>query len=495
MKPRELLRVSQEKPMNLLQRYRDMSAPVKASAWYAVCDVIQKGILVLTIPIFTRIMTTAEYGLTNVYNSWLAIIVIFATLNLQHGTFNMAMVEFEDDRDKYISAVQGLVTTSVMVLFLIYLPLSTLFDDITKLNLPLFAAMAIQMITTASFGFWSGKKRFDYLYKKVVALTVISAVLTTAISILMVVTATDNRGEIKIISTVLTQALLFIPVYFANAIKGKSFFVKKYWLFALGMNLPLIPYYLAQAVFNNADLLMIQAMCGMSDAALYGTVYSFATMMTLIINAINNSFVPWKYKKIKRDDFENMGTVTNGIAVLVAGLLVLIILLGPEIVQLLAAPAYYEARWVFPPVAASMYFLFFVQQYIDVEFLLKNRLMLVAGSIAAAVANIVLNALFIPQFGYMAAAYTTLASYIIFVICNYFAVRRGIRTAKAKYQVRDFCNTRFLAVVGIGIIAVTLLSSLLYTSDAIRYMSICVALIIAILLRGKIKAILGSFRK
>ena len=144
MKLRELLRASQEKPMNLLQRYRDMSAPVKASAWYAVCDVIQKGILVLTIPIFTRIMTTAEYGLTNVYNSWLAIIVIFATLNLQHGTFNMAMVEFEDDRDKYISAVQGLVTTSVMVLFLIYLPLSVLIPSssgLATLSVPVVAPL------------------------------------------------------------------------------------------------------------------------------------------------------------------------------------------------------------------------------------------------------------------------------------------------------------------------------------------------------------------
>ena len=293
--------------MSLLQRYRDMSAPVKASVWYAICDIVQKGILVLTIPIFTRIMTTAEYGLTNVYSSWMAIIVIFATLNLQHGTFNTAMVEFEDDRDRFISSVQGLITTSVMILFLVYLPLSGIVDGITKLNLPLFAAMAIQMLTTASFGFWSGKKRFDYLYKKVVILTVASAVLTTVVSIFLVMSADEGRGEIKVISTVLMQAILFIPVYLTNAVKGRSFFVKKYWKFALGMNIPLIPYYLAQAVFNNADLLMIEWFCGMSDAALYGTVYSFATLMILVINAINNSFVPWKYRKMKGNNLDEYG--------------------------------------------------------------------------------------------------------------------------------------------------------------------------------------------
>ena len=487
-------RIPQEELMSLLQRYRDMSAPVKASVWYAICDIVQKGILVLTIPIFTRIMTTAEYGLTNVYSSWMAIIVIFATLNLQHGTFNTAMVEFEDDRDRFISSVQGLITTSVMILFLVYLPLSGIVDGITKLNLPLFAAMAIQMLTTASFGFWSGKKRFDYLYKKVVILTVASAVLTTVVSIFLVMSADEGRGEIKVISTVLMQAILFIPVYLTNAVKGRSFFVKKYWKFALGMNIPLIPYYLAQAVFNNADLLMIEWFCGMSDAALYGTVYSFATLMILVINAINNSFVPWKYRKMKGNNLDRMSTVTSGIAVLIAALLVLVILLGPEIVRLLAAPEYFDARWVFPPVAASMFFLFFAQQFIDVEFLLKSRMLLVAGSACAAISNVVLNALMIPAFGYIAAAYTTLFSYILFVVCNYFAVGRSMRVANVRYKISDYCNVKVMTCISGGIVIITLLANLLYLSDLIRYVIVAAIVIAAFVCRGRIKGVLDSFR-
>lgn len=480
--------------MDLVSKYRQISPPVKASIWYTVCDVIQKGLTVLTIPIFTRIMTTTEYGLTTVYNSWLAIIVIFATLNLQYGTFNTAMMEFEDERDRFISAMQGLVTTSVIVVFLFYLLIRPLAEDVTKLSLPLFAAMAVQMISTTIFGFWSGKKRFEYAYKGVVAVTLVSAFLATAVSIILVLMFESDKGEVKIISTVLVQALVFVPIYISVFKKGKVFFNKRFWKFALGMNLALIPYYLAQAVFNNSDLLMIEWFCGMSDAALYGTAFTLGTIMAFILNAINNSFVPWKYQSIKVGEYERIGKAASKIAALVAFLLMLFMLFGPEIMIVLAAPEYYEARWVIPPVATSMFFLFLVQQLVDIEFLLKSRLMLVAGSFIAAVSNIVLNALLIPVFGYIVAAYTTLLSYIIFVVCNYFAAKHSIRVNEVDYRVSDVFDLKVLTMMSIGVIIFLVLCNFLYISDVARYASIAVIVIIGIILRKRILGVLRSIK-
>ena len=480
--------------MNLWSKYKEMPEPAKASIWYVVCDVIQKGLLVLTIPIFTRIMTTAEYGLTNVYSSWMAIIVIFATFNLQYGTFNTAMVEFEDDRDRFVSSMQGLVTTSVTVVFLIYLLGHSLIDDVTKLSMPLFAAMALQMLSNAVFGFWSGKKRFDYLYREVIAATLISAVLTTVVSIALVAMAQSNRGEVKIISTVLVQVAVFAPIYFIVFKRGRTFFDKRYWKFALSMNIALVPYYLAQALFNNSDLLMIEWICGMGDAGLYGTAFSLGTIMAFVINAINNSFVPWKYQQIKAQESGRVSSVASGIGALVAVLLALFMLLGPEVMRVLAAPAYFDARWVIPPVAVSMFFLFFVQQFVDIEFLLKSRLMLVAGSMLAAVSNIVLNALLLPVFGYLVAAYTTLASYILFVVCNYFAARRAIWVSRADYRISDLCNIKIMTIMGVGLIGFSVVCDALYLFDPVRYAVVLLFFAIAFLKRAQIERVLKSFR-
>lgn len=59
----------------------------------------------ITTPIFTRLLTTQEYGEFNVFNSWLSIVTVFVTLNLYNGVFTRGLVKYEEDRDRYASAL------------------------------------------------------------------------------------------------------------------------------------------------------------------------------------------------------------------------------------------------------------------------------------------------------------------------------------------------------------------------------------------------------
>ena len=49
------------------------------------------------------------------------------------------------------------------------------------------------------------------------------------------------------------------------------------------------------------------------------------------------------------------------------------------------------------------------------------------GSVGATAANLLLNRLFIPRFGYIAAAYTTLVCYLLQAAIDYWAMRHVIR--------------------------------------------------------------------
>lgn len=51
----------------LLRVYKKIPLPAKASMWFVFCSVVQKGIAFITTPIFTRMMSTKEYGLVSVY--------------------------------------------------------------------------------------------------------------------------------------------------------------------------------------------------------------------------------------------------------------------------------------------------------------------------------------------------------------------------------------------------------------------------------------------
>ena len=63
--------------------YHKLPVQVKASLWFLICSFLQKGISVISTPIFTRLLSTAEYGQYSVFSSWLGIINIFVSLSFQ----------------------------------------------------------------------------------------------------------------------------------------------------------------------------------------------------------------------------------------------------------------------------------------------------------------------------------------------------------------------------------------------------------------------------
>jgi len=106
--------------IKLLNMYKELPTQVKASLWFVLCNVFQKGIVLITTPIFTRMLTTEQYGVVNVYNSWSSLLTIFFTLNLSYGVFNKGLIQYEDNRDTFTSTIQGLSTTVSVILIGVY---------------------------------------------------------------------------------------------------------------------------------------------------------------------------------------------------------------------------------------------------------------------------------------------------------------------------------------------------------------------------------------
>ena len=92
--------------MNITSKYRSLSVQAKAALWVTICSFLQKGISFITVPIFTRLMSTEEYGTYTVYLSWLQILTIMTSLYLFNGVYDNAMAKYEKQRDEYTSAMQ-----------------------------------------------------------------------------------------------------------------------------------------------------------------------------------------------------------------------------------------------------------------------------------------------------------------------------------------------------------------------------------------------------
>ena len=83
--------------LSLYKKYESLPLPVKAGFWFTISNVLLRGISFLTLPIFTRIMSTDQYGVLSLYQSWVMIISIVITLNVWTGGFNTQVLDHEGE--------------------------------------------------------------------------------------------------------------------------------------------------------------------------------------------------------------------------------------------------------------------------------------------------------------------------------------------------------------------------------------------------------------
>lgn len=449
----------------LLNKTRQMPVQVKASTAYVICSILQRCLSFVTLPLFTRLLTTEQYGQYSVYTSWSAVMSIFITLNLAFGSFNTAMVKFEKDRLGYVSAVQMVGVMMAGIFLAIYLPLQGTFNRLFEMPTVIVCVMIADLLGQLAVGCWNTLNRFQYKYKNVIALTLCVAVSSPTLAYFFVINSTE-KGYARVLGYALVGIIAGAIIFASNLIRGRKPFAKEYWAYALRFNIPLIPYYLSQVVFNQSDRIMISHMAGTDKAGIYSVAYSLSLILTFVLNAINNSYVPWLYGKMREGTERENRSISNGIAMLMTTLLLGVIALAPEIIAIMAGEKYAEAVWVVPPVTMSLLLLFYSQLFINVQFFYEEKTMLVWGSVGAALLNVVLNWLLIPRFGYIAAGYTTLVSYIAFAVANYFTMSVVLKRQNKKNEAYDI---RALAVIFLVFLALAFLAMALYRQPVIRF--------------------------
>ncbi len=470
-----------------IKKIKNMPVEAKASLAYTICSILQRALGLITLPLFTRLLTTDQYGQLTVYESWVGLFTIIITLNLPYGSFSKAMVEFEDRRHEYVNAVNIISVVFAIFFGTIYTIGYDIFSKWVKLPLFLIFVMIAQIVAECSLQCWYGHNRFEYKYKIIVAVTMLVSVAAPVLAFIAVVN-TEEKGIARIIGCAVVTICVGGILLIKNLFKTRKLPGKDLIKYALVFNVPLIPYYFSQTIFNQSDRIMIDYYCGTDKAGIYGVAYTLAMLLTFILTSINASYVPWLYQQFKNDNGKANKRVSIGITALMAIMLLAVIWISPEIIFIMAGEEYAGAIWVVPPVAISLLLLAITQQFVNIEFYFEEKKSLVWASIGSAVINVILNAVFIPEFGYYAAGYTTLVSYILFCVMNYFAVHKHVkRGAKLEGTV----SILGMVIIFVAMMLLTVLGMLLYDDLLVR---ICIMAIVFVILLVKLKDIIDMIK-
>ena len=467
----------------IVDNYKLLPVQVKASIWFLICSFMQKGVTTITTPIFTRLMSTSEYGNYSVFSAWMGILSIFITLQIYSGLFEQGLVKFESDRNVFCSSLQGLNLVLCVLGTIIYIPFHSFWNSVFNLTTVQMLAMITLIWTSAVFRFWSAEQRVAYKYKNLVVITLLVSISNPLISVFFVIHAHD-KVTARILGLLITELVGYTGLFFAQMIRGRTFFSGYYWKYAILFALPLVPHYLAQIVLASSDRIMIQRIVGESEAGIYSLAYTISSVMTIFNTALSQTISPWVYSKIKNSRIQDISDISYLTMGIIGLLNVLLILFAPEIVRLFAPPSYYEAIWIVPPVALSIYFIFMYDFFAKFEFYYEKKYFIMIASVIGAVLNVLLNLIFIKKFGYVAAGYTTLICYMLYVISHYFFMCKIIRDNYGRIVVY---NPKVLLLMSAIVIICGLTLSITYLNDIVRYSFIIVFLIACILFRKKIK--------
>lgn len=445
---------------------------LKSGSVYMLSNILISSSAIITAPIFTRILSTSDYGIASNFAAWVTIGLVIIGLGLPYSIGN-ARIDFPEDLNKFLASIQTLGSLMAVIVLVIAIFFREELGVLMEMDQYLVVSIFVYLLVFPSVTYAQERYRYLLKYKQNIYISLIGtlgAILFSFIFILLVFN--DNRYYGRIFGLIFTMFLMGIFFYIKIIKDGWDPDIKRYWKYALKIGAPMIPHSIAMVVFTQIDRIMIIKFCGNSDAGLYSFGFAYAILLNLFSNAVLQAYQPWLYVSYKNDDLLSIKSSSNLIALCMCILTLFVIGIAPEALQILGGPDFWEAKWVVMPIAVGALFQYLYNTYTGLELYHKKTIIIMAGTFIAAIINYVLNMLFLPMFGYVAAAYATLASYFVLAFYHLFAYKKI--TGKSVY------NDKFIWTICLGTAFLSFLILQTYEFIIIRYLILAVLFLLAI---------------
>ncbi len=432
---------------------------IKSGAWYTAANFLTRSVGLITTPIFTRLLTHEEFGLFNNFTSWVSILTILVTLNLE-STFISAKYDYKDDFDGYASSVLLLSSISCFFAGVVLNAFYTTFQSALGMSRVYVNAMLAYLLFLPAVNLFQAKERYSYRYKTSVALSLVITIGSALLSVILVtqlVNKLDGRVYGYIVPTILIGAILYAIIIR----KGKKVRIS-YWKYAIKICLPYIPHLLSMSVLNSVDRIMINNICGAEDNALYSLAYNCGSVISILIVSLNTAFAPWLGDKLHSKQYSEINAFAKKYITFFFILAVGMMIFSPEILLVLGGRSYLDAVYVMPPIACGCIYQFLYCMFVNVEQFSKKTVGMAIASTTAALLNYGLNLVFIPVYGYVAAAYTTLAGFLWLLLAHMFIVYR--------YGLKMVYPYRFIGFAALAAVLITTGVNVLYYFNTVRYL-------------------------
>lgn len=420
---------------------KNISKTIKSYINYISSRLVPVFMGVISIYIYTRLLTPSEYGMLN-----LALTTVSFISTLFLTWLNKSSLRYYN-RFKDNNSLKEFISTNVILISFLSFSLVLFFFLITSFfNLhekyELIDIMRIGIFLVGIQGLFefiitiSRAQKNSLKYSLFVSLNSLIKVLFVYLTLKL----TNYKVKGILFSIFVSYFLFVIYELFKNIFNKriKLYFSKEIIKKVMDYGIPLIGISIAGLVLSMSDRYMIKFFLNDESVGIYSAGYKVAQMsiqnifMILMLVAFPDIIEKYEQHNEKVASKTIIQYINIYFLILIPSLFG-IWALSQNILLVLVGENYLEAYKFLPWISMGI-FVLGLTQYINKSFQLKEKTSILFYLILiSSIINVILNLYFIPNYGIKGAAYTTLISYIFHLFISYI-ISRSFFEFKFKYE-------------------------------------------------------------
>jgi O-antigen/teichoic acid export membrane protein len=400
---------------------------------------------VLLTPFYTRIFSSAEYGIVTELYAYVVFLLVVLTYGMETGFFRFANSN-SSPKKVFSTIIFSLFSTSVLFIVLISLlqdQIANLLDYPDQKYLILLFSFVVTIDAFSAIPF--AKLRFEEKAKKFGYLKIFNVVVNLFFNFIFFIlfpyltkhfpnsvflyfyNPSIGVGYVFISNLIASLAtlLLLLP-----EIKIRLDFINLKLLKQIyAYSLPLLIVGLAGTVNEVADKIMLKMFINDRQTALrqlgiYGANYKLGMLMTIFIQMFRYAAEPFYFSKMKDRDAREVYAAVMKYFILFGLLIFLVVMLYIDIFKHFIGKEFHSGLSIVPVILTANLFLGIVYN-LSIWYKLSNRTnygALITG--LGATITIVMNIILIPVYGYVGCAWATFTCYVSMFFVSYFLGRK-----------------------------------------------------------------------
>ena len=475
------------------------------TAIYGLSSIVGRLLNYFLVPLYTRVFLPAEYGVVTEFYAYVSFLIILFTYGMETTFFRFN--ESETAKDKVFStALISLIASSGLLALISYLASGSLAQLLRYPNHPEYVVwfgfiLAADAITSIPFARLraQGKPGLFALLKFINILLNVSLNLFFLLAcpfLLKQENAWYHQLLLRIYDPAIGVGYIFISNLLASLLTLllllPSFrgigagFDTSLWKRMMIYSLPLLIGGMAGMVNETMDRILLKYMLppdtALEQVGIYGACYKLSILMTLFIQMFRYAAEPFFFKQAKEGNAKQVYADVMKYFVLACSFIFLGIMLYIDIVKFFIGEKYYPGLQVVPVLLLANLCLgvFF---NLSIWYKLSGKTSYGAWlAVFGAVITLLLNAWWIPLFGYVGSAWATLACYASMMLVSFYLGQKNypvpyemtriliyLGSALALFflsgYVRDLLGGNLLPVLAFNTVLLLLFAGLVYRQE------------------------------